>query len=408
VGRAWAMRSAAVERVLARLGQAKPRPSGGWSAKCPAHDGQGDTSLSIEASDDGKALVHCFAGCTFEQIVAALGLSEADLFARRNGGEEGGRPIPPNNSATAQQSAGCTLAQYAEAKQLPVAFLRGLGLSDISYLGSPAIRIPYLDESGNEATIRFRLALDKATGGDSRLHWKSGAKPCLYGRWRLAHAKEAGYVVLVEGESDAQTLWWHKIPAIGVPGAGNWREERDAPALDGISTVYVIVEPDKGGETVTKWLARSAVRDRVRLVALGEHKDASAFYLADPEHFRERWASVLAQAVPWAQHAAGEADAARDEAWQQCQELARTPRILDRFAADLARSGVAGEDRAAKLIYLVVTSRLLDRPVSAAIKGPSAGANPTSWNAFCHLFRGPPITPFQPCRSEPLPIRRKG
>ena len=39
----------------------------------------------------------------------------------------------------------------------------------------------------------------------------------------------------------------------------------------------------------------------------------------------------------------------------------------------LARAGLSGESRTGKLLYLILTSRLLDRPVSAAIKGPSAG-----------------------------------
>ena len=37
--------------------------------------------------------------------------------------------------------------------------------------------------------------------------------------------------MLVEGESDCHTLWHHRIPAVGLPGAGNWREDRDAPRL---------------------------------------------------------------------------------------------------------------------------------------------------------------------------------
>ena len=51
----------------------------------------------------------------------------------------------------------------------------------------------------------------------------------------------------------------------------------------------------------------------------------------------------------------------------------RQPNILERFAAELAQSGVAGEVRTAKLLYLAVTSRLLERPVSIALKGPSSG-----------------------------------
>ena len=58
---------------------------------------------------------------------------------------------------------------------------------------------------------------------------------------------------------------------------------------------------------------------------------------------------------------------------QAVEELANHPRILDRFADDLERAGVVGEDRAAKLIYLVVTSRILDRPVCAVVKGQSSG-----------------------------------
>ena len=55
--------------------------------------------------------------------------------------------------------------------------------------------------------------------------------------------------MLVEGESDGHTLWFHGIPALGVPGASHWREERDATCFDGIETIFVVVEPDRGGET---------------------------------------------------------------------------------------------------------------------------------------------------------------
>jgi len=53
--------------------------------------------------------------------------------------------------------------------------------------------------------------------------------------------------------------------------------------------------------------------------------------------------------------------------------LAREPDILARFADELHTIGVAGERRAALVLYLAVTSRLLNRIVSVAVKGPSAG-----------------------------------
>ena len=52
--------------------------------------------------------------------------------------------------------------------------------------------------------------------------------------------------------------------------------------------------------------------------------------------------------------------------------LAFEPDILAAFAAAAEAAGLRGESRAVKLTYLVVTSRLLERPVSLALKGPSA------------------------------------
>ena len=71
--------------------------------------------------------------------------------------------------------------------------------------------------------------------------WRKGDKPLLYGLSRLQEARDAGHVVLVEGESDAQTLWLHRFPALGVPGASNWREDRDAAHLDGIDEIYAVI-----------------------------------------------------------------------------------------------------------------------------------------------------------------------
>ena len=59
--------------------------------------------------------------------------------------------------------------------------------------------------------------------------------------------------------------------------------------------------------------------------------------------------------------------------WLRCEEIAKQPNILDRFEEALERSSVIGEKRGAKLLYLGVTSRILDRPVSIVVKGPSSG-----------------------------------
>lgn len=66
----------------------------------------------------------------------------------------------------------------------------------------------------------------------------------------------------------------------------------------------------------------------------------------------------------------------RRQAWERCESLARKPRILDHMAQQLEHSGLVGEERAAKLLFLVLTGRLLEHPLCATVNGPSsAGKN---------------------------------
>src|SRR5438067_528888 len=62
----------------------------GWMAKCPAH-ADDKPSLHISIGDDSRILINCFAGCSAERILEAVGLTLSDLFtepppkARSNG-----------------------------------------------------------------------------------------------------------------------------------------------------------------------------------------------------------------------------------------------------------------------------------------------------------------------------------
>ncbi len=83
-----------VERILAALREHghDPRKAGpGWECRCPAHDDR-KPSLSIDRGDDGRALVHCHAGCSVEAVCGALGLTLADLFADSPGNRNGHAP----------------------------------------------------------------------------------------------------------------------------------------------------------------------------------------------------------------------------------------------------------------------------------------------------------------------------
>jgi hypothetical protein len=150
------------------------------------------------------------------------------------------RSTPRKTTATAHPP---TLENYAEAKGLPVEFLQRFGLRDQKYQRQPAVRIPYRGTDGSEVAVRYRTALEKTEGTDDRFKWRTGSKAQLYGLWRLDGVRKAGYVVLVEGESDTQTLWYHGIEALGIPGANNWKPEF-AEHLEGVERVYVVIESD--------------------------------------------------------------------------------------------------------------------------------------------------------------------
>jgi hypothetical protein len=282
--------------------------------------------------------------------------------------QEGAGDIPSVLPANVQTQ-GCTLEDYAREKRLPLGLLRSFGLTQISYMSAPALRMPYRNEGGEEKAIRFRTALAKAQDADNRFRWKSGSKPFLYGLWRL---RPEASVVVVEGESDCHTLWHHSGNAVGLPGAAMFNERRDAQHLAGFDIIYVVVEPDQGGDVVLTGLAASTLRDRIRLVRLEGFKDPSAMHVADPATFKERWDEAIARATSWKDEQTQQKDSSREQAWAACAELAREPDILSRFAEALARAGVVGVTREAKLLYLAATSRLLQRPISIAVKGPSA------------------------------------
>ena len=67
-----------IENLLTRLDKVSGS-NGRFKARCPAHEDRGP-SLSITEGDDGRLLVHCFAGCDVHQVVSAVGLELSDLF----------------------------------------------------------------------------------------------------------------------------------------------------------------------------------------------------------------------------------------------------------------------------------------------------------------------------------------
>jgi hypothetical protein len=328
----------------------KEGSNGYLRGRCPAHGGDGD-SLSVWQTKGGRWRARCFSRrCSEVAIFAAVGLS-----------------------IEAIEKSGLTLEDYAEAKGLPVEFLQKVGVGQIALAERPAVRMTYYDEDGNEAAVRFQVGLY----GKNLFRWRRASKASLYGLQRMARIRKLGAVVLVEGESDWQTLRYHNFNALGLPGAGLWDEQRDAKLLHGIKKIYFVIQPDHGGKVVESWIAASSIRDRVLIVELPDGcKDVNELHLlhqADAEAFKDALRDALDRAQPWATYADKARQAIRKEAWQECRGLAECEDILSELDRPLKVLGLVGERKVARLIYLTMTSRVFGKPVSAVVKGTSSG-----------------------------------
>ena len=264
------------EKILERFEDPKKIASDTEATvRCPDPHGlhsNGDErpSLGVSLSRNGvgaKVLIYCHSqGCDFDAILEARELTTKDLYFGRNGD---GRPEEEEDVGFS----GCTLKEYSACKNLPVEFLTSgvIGLEDRKYAGKDAVWIPYMNTGGELIAERFRVSLLKnKTGADNRFRWQKGSKTALYGLNWLDVAHDKGYVLVVEGESDCHVLWYHGLPAVGIPGAKNWRDEW-AEHLDGIDHVLVCVEPDEAGESL--WKAVSGCQtliSRVRKVGFSD------------------------------------------------------------------------------------------------------------------------------------------
>jgi len=66
-----------------------------WMARCPAHADR-SPSLSVREGEDGRILLHCFAGCSVEAICEAIGCHLCDLFPDTPTPRGQGKPSRPS------------------------------------------------------------------------------------------------------------------------------------------------------------------------------------------------------------------------------------------------------------------------------------------------------------------------
>lgn len=282
--------TATIDGAFLRAEQAglRPRTRGkGFTCHCPLHP-DAKPSLSVLNSDDGSPRFTCHAGCDWKELRRWFDADDPPAVSP-NGKHPKNEPLRP-----------LRLNDLARAKQLPVAFLRGLGVSDGHHFGVECVRIPYRSVTGGDLVTRYRF-------GNGEFRWEKGSTVAPYGLDRLHEARALGRITLVEGESDALTLWQAGEPALGIPGATTWKPDF-ARYLHDIPTIYAVHEPDPGGDSFVGSLADcAAIRDRLLLVRLPDgFKDPSALWCDDPKAFAARWQAALADAETLPANAAEE------------------------------------------------------------------------------------------------------
>ena len=269
---------------------------------CPFHD---DRNSSFSA-DLKTGKWYCFTegeGGNFVSFWARLNGTDSKTAYREileKYGVSCGKPEPAKRSLPIGGAASpYTLEQYSADKRLPLDFLRDTCRlsTEKDRDGIPYLKIPYLGTNGQVVLSRKRY-------GKKDFRWGYGSKGKIfpYGVWRLPEFQKTGYCVLVEGESDTQSLWQMGIPAIGIPGATLFKTDQ-TEYFKGLR-LYIHQEPDAGGQTFTDKLFR-CLHDggftgevyRWDCKALGE-KDPSDIYI---KNGRDNGAKLIRQALDGAE-----------------------------------------------------------------------------------------------------------
>ena len=218
---------------------------GGYGlAFCPVHANRRTPALSLKDGDDGKLLVHCFAGCTGVDVLAALrarGLLEGrsnwkpdpQKMERRKAEEEvefrRRVDLARRCWAEAGPIEGTLAERYLRARGITCQLSVALRFHPTCWHGPTATKIPalvaavvidrvlvgihrtYLDASGAKAFGKeSKLMLGRCAGGAVRLSDGPGAL-------LIAEGIETG-LSLLSGITDAHPRTWSALSTSGVAG----------------------------------------------------------------------------------------------------------------------------------------------------------------------------------------------
>jgi hypothetical protein len=239
IGSSPVVNASPIENLLSRLAGVK-KAKGGWTARCPAHDDK-RPSLSVAQGKDGAVVIKCHKGCDTSAVLAALGLTLADLFPQDDLVVRWGDKVIWKDGKLVEKgktvSGGRT---FPTDKDAITAYK----------LGEPTAIWKY--QNGHGEPVGLVVRWDKPDGkairpitrnGDG---WLMSAMPEPRPLYRLPELAEAKRVVVVEGEKCADAARALGFVATTSSGGCKAGEKTDWSPLAG-KDVWLLPDNDDGG-----------------------------------------------------------------------------------------------------------------------------------------------------------------
>jgi putative DNA primase/helicase len=276
--------------LLARLDGVRRTGTDSWVARCPAHDDR-DPSLSV-ALRDGRLLIHCFAGCSPEAVLGAVGLTWRDLRTPDPWSWKPpfpSRPRPPEPEAPSPEDRARWEALWEKAKPGHPLLRRYLRARGLGLEPPPALRLAFLRGEpvmvarveGVKGLLGLHLTTLEPDGrGRREKRLAKGSRP-RGGAIQLYPFEAGTPLALAEGIETAlavrETTGWPVWATIAAP----FMKELVLPHE--VREILISADHDRAGLEAAHALARRLLREgrKVRL--------------AVPPEEGEDWLDVLAR-----------------------------------------------------------------------------------------------------------------
>lgn len=270
---------------------------------------------------------------------------------------------PSNNSPQPPPSLLTVIVGKAAAAVLWV-ILRLNGGSYATKDGISELHVPYYNTQGSVLGTRVLRTVDGDSDVPVSWFWKGKAADVPYGIWHRTGWNLKKPVFILPSELDAALAWSLGFQAVSPGADRNWQPTWDT-ILDGVDHVVLL------GNDFPEWLSNSDLREHAAL-ASSTHGDLLSLASRHDGDLKSHLRSQLKDLRPWRANMDSVGEQSAERAQVDAGSLLRSGHLLEELEKVLLRTGFAGDLDQVKLIFLAFVSRLLDRPVSLAIKGSSA------------------------------------